>query len=442
MPKPRSAQNVIEEAYLVGGLDCCPRQGWRTYLFNSHIWWMTKAPRLFIHSHCRHRLSANPNLGSKCNVRTCIPSNFVSKSHIQLQIRVLACFQLAVKHCKLAALFIRMVWSHCMFKISPLKLLSPKLTCALVLLPILAQPILAASVTSDPTAMAVSPAAEQQLVSTSGMAEGVFYQTFGSGKPVLIINGGPGLDSAGFETIAKAIAAKGYQTILFDQRGTGRSPLPEINGSTIQMGLMVDDIETLRRHLKQPKLTIFGHSFGGMLGGAYAAKYPQHVEKLIFSSAGGLDLSFRDQFAKRFNANLTAAEQTKMQVYQDRQAAGDDSDDTRDALALIRAHAYVLDKNKAPAIAARLKVVNMQINSLVYEDLERINFDLKSSFQEFKAPVIVLQGENDVISVDTAKSIANSFKQARLVIMPNCAHYGWLDSPALYYASIFEFLKA
>jgi hypothetical protein len=84
-----------------------------------------------------------------------------------------------------------------MFKISPLKLLSPKLTCALVLLPILAQPILAASVTSDPTAMAVSPAAEQQLVSTSGMAEGVFYQTFGSGKPVLIINGGPGLDSEG-----------------------------------------------------------------------------------------------------------------------------------------------------------------------------------------------------------------------------------------------------
>ncbi|MBU2280748.1 MAG: alpha/beta hydrolase [Gammaproteobacteria bacterium] len=329
-----------------------------------------------------------------------------------------------------------------MFKISPLKLLSPKLTCALVLLPILAQPALATSVKSDPTAMAVSPAAEQHLVSTSGMAEGVFYQTFGSGKPVLIINGGPGLDSAGFETIAKAIAAKGYQTILFDQRGTGRSPLPEINGRTIQVGLMVDDIETLRRHLKQPKLTIFGHSFGGMLGGAYAAKYPQHVEKLIFSSAGGLDLSFRDQFAKRFNANLTAAEQTKMQVYQDRQAAGDDSDDTRDALALIRAHAYVLDKNKAPAIAARLKVVNMQINSLVYEDLERINFDLKSSFQEFKAPVIVLQGENDVISVDTAKSIAYSFKQARLVIMPNCAHYGWLDSPALYYASIFEFLKS
>ncbi len=335
-----------------------------------------------------------------------------------------------------------MVCSNGKSQFSAFKSLSRQLICTLVLLPLTAQPALAESAKLDLTAMAVRTDADQHLVSNSGMADGVFYQTFGSGKPVLIINGGPGLDRAGFETIAKAIAAKGYQTILFDQRGTGRSPLPEINGSTIQMGLMVDDIETLRRHLKHPKLTILGHSFGGMLGGAYAAKYPQHIEKLIFSSSGGLDLAFRDQFSKRFNANLTLAEQTKMQAYQVRQAAGDDSVDIRDALALIRAHAYVIDKNKAPAIAARLKVVNMQINSLVYEDLERIKFDLKSSFQDFKAPVIVLQGENDVISVDTAKSIANSFKQARLVIMPNCAHYGWLDSPTLYYASIFEFLQS
>lgn len=279
-------------------------------------------------------------------------------------------------------------------------------------------------------------------VGTSGDVGGIFYQTFGQGPPVIIINGGPGLDSLGFESVARTIAAQGYQTILFDQRGTGRSPLLKIDDSTIQMSLMVEDIEQLRRHLNQEKLIILGHSFGGILGAAYAEKYSKHVKKLIFSSAGGLDLSFREQFARRFNDNLTLTEQAKMQAYQLQQSAGDDSAETRDALALVRAHAYVIDKSKAPAIAARLKVVNMAINGLVYQDLEKIKFDLKSSFRDFKAPVLVLQGDKDVISVDTAKTIANSFPDARLVIMPNCAHYGWLDSAELYYASVFEFIQA
>lgn len=279
------------------------------------------------------------------------------------------------------------------------------------------------------------------LPGSSGMAQGIYYQTFGTGQPVLIINGGPGLDSAGFEPVAKAIAAQGFQSILFDQRGTGRSPLAEINADNIRLALMVQDIEQLRQHLQHDKLIILGHSFGGMLGAAYAAKYPQHIQKLIFSSSGGLDLQFRDQIAERLLNNLDLEQQIKMQMYQLRQRSGDESESTRDKLAQLRANAYVIDKTKAPLIAARLKVVNMTINSLVFADLDRMHFDLKQQFKTFKAPVLVLQGEKDIISVDTAKTIAGSFNNARLVLMPDCAHYGWLDQPQLYYNALFAFLR-
>ena len=275
----------------------------------------------------------------------------------------------------------------------------------------------------------------------TGYAAGIYYQTFGSGAPVLIINGGPGLDSAGFEPVAKAIAAKGFQTILFDQRGTGHSTLAKIDADTIQLGLMVQDIEQLRQHLQHERLIILGHSFGGMLGAAYAAKYPQHIEKLIFSSSGGLDLQFKDQIAERVLNNLAVTDQLKMQMYQLRQRSGDDSVITRDKLAELRSQAYVVDKTKAPLIAARLKVVNFTINSLVFADLDKTKFDLKPQFKSFTAPVLVLQGENDIISVDTAKTIANSFKHAELVLLPHCAHYGWLDQPELYYAALFRFLN-
>ncbi len=276
----------------------------------------------------------------------------------------------------------------------------------------------------------------------TGYAGNIYYQTFGSGTPVLIINGGPGLDSAGFEAVAKTIAAQGYQSILFDQRGTGRSRLNPVNADTIQLTLMVQDIEQLRQQLHIDKWVVLGHSFGGMLGAAYAAKYPQHISKLIFSSSGGLDLQFRDQIAERLFNNLSLQEQIRLQMYQLRQRSGDDSQSTKDILAQLRASAYVVDKSKAPLIAARLKVVNMTINQLVFADLEKNHFDLKTQFKQFSAPVLVLQGENDIISTETAETIAGSFSEAELVLLPQCAHYGWLDQPDLYYSAVFRFLKA
>lgn len=276
----------------------------------------------------------------------------------------------------------------------------------------------------------------------SGYAGNIYYQTFGSGTPVLIINGGPGLDSAGFEAVAKTIAAQGYQSILFDQRGTGHSRLASINAETIQLTLMVQDIELLRQQLHIDQWVVLGHSFGGMLGAAYAAKYPQHISKLIFSSSGGLDLQFRDQIAERLFNNLSLQEQIRLQMYQLRQRSGDDSQSTKDILAQLRASAYVVDKSKAPLIAARLKVVNMAINQLVFADLEKNHFDLKTQFKQFSAPVLVLQGENDIISTETAQTIAGSFSKAELVLLPQCAHYGWLDQPDLYYSAVFRFLKA
>lgn len=275
-----------------------------------------------------------------------------------------------------------------------------------------------------------------------GMADGIYYQTFGEGKPVLIINGGPGLDSEGFATVAKAIAAEGFQTILFDQRGTGRSPLPSIDKETVSMDLMVADMEKIRNTLKLKQWIILGHSFGGMLAAHYASQYPAQVEKLVFSSSGGLDLDFVADIQPRIHRKLSLKQQAEMKVYQLKQAAGDNSAATNEKRVNILAQAYVLDQSKAHLIAARLKVVNMKLNQLVFADMARIKFDHKQSFAKFQQPVLVLQGDQDIISVDTAKKTQNSFPNAQLEILKDCAHYGWLDQPELYYRALFTFLKA
>ena len=43
----------------------------------------------------------------------------------------------------------------------------------------------------------------------------IYYRTFGTGTPILIINGGPGLNSDGFVDLAKTLSAQN-QTIVYD----------------------------------------------------------------------------------------------------------------------------------------------------------------------------------------------------------------------------------
>jgi proline iminopeptidase len=87
---------------------------------------------------------------------------------------------------------------------------------------------------------------------------------------VLIINGGPGMNSDGFVGVAQKLS-KNNRTIIYDQRGTGRSTLTKTDTSTITMKLMAADIEALRKQLNIKSWIILGHSFGGMLASYYAS---------------------------------------------------------------------------------------------------------------------------------------------------------------------------
>ena len=267
------------------------------------------------------------------------------------------------------------------------------------------------------------------------------YQTFGEGEPILIINGGPGMNSNGFADMAKTISQLGYTTIIYDQRRTGKSVLKKVDSTTITMDLIAKDIEDLRIQLKIDKWTVLGHSFGGLLACHYYSKYPESVNKLIFSSSGGVDLNFRNYLAEQIQDNLTSPQQDSLSFYQDKITAGDTSFQTRSKRAEFVANAYVYHKDFAKRIAGRLMEMNWNVNSLVIQDLVNINYNYKNKFIKSKIPVLVIQGKNDIIKVETAEEIKKSFGNAKIQLLNNCGHYGWLDNPTKYFGSIQTFLQ-
>ena len=281
---------------------------------------------------------------------------------------------------------------------------------------------------------------QTEEIITSGNSK-LHYKTFGSGKPILIINGGPGMNCEGFSGIAQELAKMNYQTIIYDQRGTGKSTVENANSENITMDLMVEDIENLRKHLKINQWSILGHSFGGIMETYYATKHPETIEKLIFSSSGGVTMKFTSYVQERLSNNLTKIEKDSLSFFQKKLDNGDNSIETIKQRAKYLANAYVFDKANAPIIAERLTQTKFEINTLVFQDLRKIKFDCSKSFKNFKKPVLVLQGKNDIITTETATEIAAAFQNSKLILMDDCGHYGWLDANKLYFNSINNFLK-
>ncbi len=98
------------------------------------------------------------------------------------------------------------------------------------------------------------------------------------GIPAVFLHGGPG---AGCESYHRRFFDPArYRTVLFDQRGCGRStPHAEIAGNDTSS--LVADMETIRRQLGIERWLVFGGSWGSTLALAYAQAHPECVSALV-----------------------------------------------------------------------------------------------------------------------------------------------------------------
>lgn len=98
------------------------------------------------------------------------------------------------------------------------------------------------------------------------------------GVPVVFLHGGPG---SGASAIHRQFFDPAfYRIVIFDQRGAGRSsPLGELRDNNTPH--LINDIETLRKHLGIERWMVFGGSWGSTLALAYAEHHPQRTMALI-----------------------------------------------------------------------------------------------------------------------------------------------------------------
>lgn len=286
--------------------------------------------------------------------------------------------------------------------------------------------------------------AQEQGFATSTDGTNIHYTVIGEGKPLLLINGGPGYSSHHFVTIGKQISdSTQHRVILFDQRGTGKSELETIDSTTVNMKLMVKDIEVIRNQLGIDNWDVMGHSFGGILAMFYAADHPDRISKLILSASGGIDARFVAYVTPNIRMMISDHNREKLDHWSD----PDNITDPAEALnkrTEAFAEATVYDKSHVPDIVKALTAPGAykgQINGLVWNDLLGKNYDLKPELQNFDKPTLIIQGRQDYVGDATAFRIHMALPDSELFFINRSGHYMWLDRPDVYFNKLDIFLN-
>ncbi|HWG68436.1 MAG TPA: alpha/beta fold hydrolase [Steroidobacteraceae bacterium] len=281
----------------------------------------------------------------------------------------------------------------------------------------------------------------------AGAGARIYYKTLGRGVPVLLLHGGPGADHTDFLPALKPLARR-CQLVLIDERGSGRSERL-VDPKRYTLDWMVKDIERVRRHFGFARLVVLGHSFGGILAQAYAVRHPQQILGLVLagtsSSAGCVDRDFR-RIRRRLPGPLRTrlAHHEKAGIFQ-----GDGAYTKGYAAASARALAPHMYAKTPPPRFEHAPPLGMEVlrEMWVRRSDFRIDgnlkgFDFTHSLARVKAPALVVIGDRDMVSTESAEVTRGSLPRATLVVMAECAHMMYIDQTAAFNRLLEAFLDS
>jgi proline iminopeptidase len=250
----------------------------------------------------------------------------------------------------------------------------------------------------------------------------------GSGMPVILVHGGPGMGSY----YLKPLEALGDDrpVVRYDQLGAGASD--KVNDSTLfTIEHFVGELDSLRATLGYEKVHLVGHSWGTILAFEYYRAHPTRVASLTLAGAA-LNVPEWARHARSLVATLSPNAQ---QVIKDREASGDfDAPDYSEAVNEFYGK-YVFLRPNHSELDSTMKTMNRAIYLRMWGPSE---FTVTGSLKDYNAtrllrrvrvPTLFTVGEFDEANPETVKRLGALVPGAKVEVVPDAAHITTWDNP-------------
>jgi proline iminopeptidase len=281
----------------------------------------------------------------------------------------------------------------------------------------------------------------------------IYYEALGRGEPLLIVHGGPGASHDYFLPYLLPLA-RTNRVIFIDERGSGKSgKLEDPKGYTVEN--MVEDVEAVRDHLGLGKISLLGHSFGGVLAQAYAFKYQANLSHLILGSTFHSTKALNDVFVQmkahmtpELRARIDKMEKAGLFGHGKPYEHGRYTADYMEAAWGEGYFPYVYQKHPDPTYDPVSPggtswdlyremwgshgefVVDGNLTSVEYAD----------RLATITVPTLITVGDHDQVPPSIAEAMHAKIPGSKLVILPESGHMTFVDQPGLYVKTVADFV--
>ena len=264
----------------------------------------------------------------------------------------------------------------------------------------------------------------------------IYFEEHGSGTPLLCIMGFA-TDSIGWAMQTPAFAEK-HRTIVFDNRGVGRSAKP---AGPYAIPAMADETAALLDHLGIPSANVLGLSMGGMIAQELALRHPQKVDRLVLAAT----FPRPDDHQRQVQQNIMDSFGATM------------SDSGEISVDMSTVNPIMFFQQLLPLVFTP-EFINTQLMQLMqmFSGALQHGFDLNAIMAQaaairghdtverlgqITAPTLVLHGDSDrLIPVENGEVLAKHIPGATLTKVANGSHGFNFEQPQTFNDAVLDFV--
>ena len=293
---------------------------------------------------------------------------------------------------------------------------------------------------------------QEEFVDAGGVL--IYTRTLGTGKPLLVLHGGPGASHDYFLPYLLPLA-RTHRLIFIDERGSGRSEkLEDPEGYTVEA--MVEDVEAVRTALGLGRIDLLGHSYGGVLAQAYALKYQQNLDHLVLCSTFHSTRKMNEVF-RQMKEKMTPELRDRITKMEEAGLYGRRKDYERnryseDYMVAAWGEGYFPylyrnrpDPNYSPIASGAMSwdlyrvmwgssgefVIDGNLSSVEYE----------GRLSDIRVPTLITVGDHDECDPELSREMHARIPGSKLVVLPESGHMTFVDQPGLFLRAVDEFLR-
>jgi proline iminopeptidase len=253
----------------------------------------------------------------------------------------------------------------------------------------------------------------------------------GTGYPVIVLHGGPGLDHSMFRPYLDPLGEE-FRVLYVDERGQGRSD--RVDPASLSLEVFARDVDLLANALGLEAFALLGHSFGAIIATYHATELGTAAAYVI---SGGADTS--ETLAADVEASLEAMGEAGKPI-----AASWEDEKTVETQTelrqLLRDQMPFHFHGEPPPGYAEETVGSPE----VLRHFARSgygNFDHRGQLGNVDRPTLVIVGEQDRTTTPRAAGVLHDgIEGSELVVLPEAGHLSFVEQNEAYLEAVSGFL--